>query len=992
MTTKTPKKTTAKSSAKSTAMDIDLGNHSKATTEGNSNSILASKMNHNLDILNNKEVVPNPHNFITLRGAREHNLKDVSLVIPKNQLVVFTGLSGSGKSSLVFDTIYAEGQRRYIESLSSYARQFLGMKEKPALDSIDGLSPAISIDQKSTSHNPRSTVGTTTEIYDYIRILYAKAGDQKCPICGSEIADESVTKMVNRILKTLNGETVVILSPLINDQKGQHKACVIEARNAGFRRMRIDGRIWSMQESEKIELNKNERHSVEIVVDRIVISSENKQRLVESMETALKHGKEKATILKIDDEGEEQLFHFNKTRACINGHGNPGEPEARLFSFNSPHGACPTCTGLGHVTQIDALLIIPNPDLSINEGCIRPLSKMTITGSWLKKMFEDMAEKYDFSLNTPWKNLTKKQQDVILHGKDKFEGVISNLQRRYHETTSDMARKDIESYMTKKTCPDCKGSRLQKGALSVFLAKKNVADVVSMPIVKLLPWFESLLVNKNKELNPQQYEIAKLAIKEVCDRLKFLSNVGLSYLSIGRSSDTLSGGEAQRIRLATQIGSGLTGVLYILDEPSIGLHQRDNTKLLTTLKGLRDLGNTVLVVEHDEETMREADFLVDVGPKAGINGGQIVSIGTPAEVMADPNSPTGRFLSGTDSIPLPKKRRKISPEQKYIKITGANENNLKDASLEIPLGKLVCITGVSGSGKSTMINDILSNSLMNHFYDSRLTIGQHKEITGLENINKPIIIDQSAIGRTPRSNPATYTGIFADIRKLFAELPESKARGYEQGRFSFNVAGGRCETCEGDGVKKVVMNFLPDVYVTCEDCKGTRYNRETLEITYKGKNIADILAMSVQESVAFFESIPVIHRRLTTLNQVGLGYIHLGQSATTLSGGEAQRIKLATELSKVSTGKTLYILDEPTTGLHPLDVKLLLEVLQKLVDKGNTVLVIEHNLDIVKCSDWIVDMGPEGGEAGGEIIAMGTPEQVAKNKNSYTGFYLKEVL
>ncbi|MEM1312796.1 MAG: excinuclease ABC subunit UvrA [Patescibacteria group bacterium] len=957
--------------------------------------------------LDDNSLLPNPHNYITVRGAREHNLKNISIVIPKNKMVVFTGLSGSGKSSLVFDTIYAEGQRRYVESLSSYARQFLGLKEKPDLDSVDGLSPAISIDQKSTSQNPRSTVGTTTEIYDYMRLLFSKIGVQHCAVCGAEITGESVTKMVDRISKIKKDSNIIILSPVVEDQKGWHRQHVLDTKKNGFRRMRVDGQIMLIEELDKMELNKQQKHSLEIVVDRLLINKENKSRLTDSLETALKFGKEKAIILHIQDNGEEEKLYFNKNRACPNGHGSPGELEPRQFSFNSPHGACPTCSGLGVITEIDSDLVVPNPSLSIMEGCIRPLSRLSISGGWLTQMFESLAKKYKFKLTTPWKDLSDKQRNTILYGDTSFEGVITNLQRRYRETTSEASRRDIENYMTKKVCHTCKGARLKPESLAVTIADSNIHDITQMPINQAfdhLTWIQGKS-EKPSPLREKDLEISKMILKEINTRLNFLVNVGLQYLTLGRSSDTLSGGEAQRIRLATQIGSGLTGVLYILDEPSIGLHQRDNTRLLGTLKHLRDLGNTVLVVEHDEETMRESDYLVDIGPMAGKHGGQVVAIGTPDEITKNPDSPTGRFLAGTEKIPVPAKRRtgvavstakKASQEKNInkgsIEILGARENNLKEIDVSIPLKKFVCISGVSGSGKSTLINDIFANHLMNYFYDSHLSIGKFERIDGLNNIDKPIIIDQSPIGRTPRSNPATYTGLFTPIRELFSNLPESKARGYTQGRFSFNVAGGRCETCQGDGIIKVEMNFLPDVYVVCEDCGGKRYNRETLEITYRDKTIADILAMPVEEALEFFTNHSTIKRKLQTLCDVGLGYIHLGQSATTLSGGEAQRIKLATELSKIGTGNTLYILDEPTTGLHPLDVRLLLDVLHKLVDKGNTVLVIEHNLDVIKTADWIIDLGPEGGNNGGEIVAVGTPEEVASNPRSFTGGYLKKSL
>jgi excinuclease ABC subunit A len=990
------------------------------TTQTVPNNIeLAKEYNQSPD-LNINTFIPNPHEFITVKGAREHNLKNVSIVIPKNQLVVFSGLSGSGKSSLVFDTVYAEGQRRYVESLSAYARQFLGLKEKPDVDSIDGLSPAISIDQKSTSHNPRSTVGTTTEIYDYLRLLYAKVGTQHCPICGSEITGESVTKMSKRIMELKKDRQVIILSPLVEDQKGWHKQLIHEAKKNGFRRMRVDGHIMLIDEAEKAELNKQEKHTIQIVVDRLVINQENKTRLVDSLETSLKFGHDKVDILDVKDDGTEEVLHFNKNRACPNGHGNPGEMEPRSFSFNSPHGACPTCSGLGVVTEIDPDLVIPNEKLSIMEGAIRPLSRLSISGGWLTRTFETLAKKYRFKLTDPWKKLTDRQKDVILNGTEdgKFEGVLKNLRRRYTETTSEGARRDIENYMNKKTCGTCHGQRLKQESLAVTVAGKNISEVSNLSISAASKHFDELYDPETTSLSKKEYEIGKLILKEISSRVKFLVNVGLEYLTLSRSSDTLSGGEAQRIRLATQIGSGLTGVLYILDEPSIGLHQRDNTKLLDTLKYLKQLGNTVLVVEHDEETMRTADFLVDIGPAAGKFGGQIIAYGTPEDVAANEKSPTGRFLAGKEMIEIPDQRRQVNLEKMqdhiqkvaageeikidkaaakvekdtFISIVKAKENNLKEVDVHIPLRKFVTVTGVSGSGKSTLINDIFSNRLMNYFYDSHNVIGKHEDVVGLNNIDKPIVIDQSPIGRTPRSNPATYTGLFTPIRELFAKLPESKARGYTQGRFSFNVPGGRCETCQGDGIIKVEMNFLPDVYVVCEDCDGKRYNRETLEIKYREKTVADILEMSVEEALGFFSNHPIIKRKLQTLYDVGLGYIHLGQSATTLSGGEAQRVKLSTELSKVGTGNTLYILDEPTTGLHPVDVKLLLKVLHQLVDRGNTVLVIEHNLDVIKTSDWIIDLGPEGGNQGGQIVATGTPEEVAKVKESYTGRYLKEVV
>jgi excinuclease ABC subunit A len=958
---------------------------------------MSDLINKAVEYNNDKELktstfIPNPHDFITVKGAKEHNLKDVTVVIPKNNLVVFSGLSGSGKSSLVFDTIYAEGQRRYVESLSSYARQFLGLKEKPSVDSIDGLSPAISIDQKSTSQNPRSTVGTITEIYDYLRLLYAKAGHQHCHVCNAEIAGESVSSMCQRVLKLNTDSAAIFLSPIIIDQKGWHKQVILDAEKNGFRRLRIDGQIILIEEAKKIDLNKQTKHTIEIVVDRFNITEDNKIRIIEAIETALKYSQGRVNV-QYYTEGEPAVLFLNKNKACPNGHTVLADLEPRQFSFNSPHGACPHCTGLGTITEVDPALVVPNASLTINEGCIRPVSRMSISGGWLTKTFESLAKKYNFSLDTPWRDLTDKIKNIILYGDKNFEGVIVNLNRRYKESTSESSRKDIESYMNKLQCSVCHGSRLRPESLAVTLGEHNIAYVTDLPVNEAYDHFIKLQDPNSNELTNKQKEVSRMILKEIVSRLKFLVDVGLSYLTLMRSADTLSGGEAQRIRLATQIGSGLTGVLYILDEPSIGLHQKDNEKLLETLKHLKNLGNTVLVVEHDEDTMREADFIFDIGPKAGKHGGQVVAFGTPEQIIANPESPTGRFLAGTDVIEVPPVRRVFpADKQKFITISGATENNLKNVEVVIPLRKFVTITGVSGSGKSTLINDILSNYLMNYFYDSRMSLGKYESITGVENIDKPIIIDQSPIGRTPRSNPATYTNLFTPIRELFASLPESTARGYNQGRFSFNVPGGRCETCEGDGVIKVEMNFLPDVYVICEDCKGKRYNRETLEILYNTKSIADILDMTIDEAIGFFENHKIIQRKLQTLQDVGLGYIHLGQPATTLSGGEAQRIKLATELSKVGTGNTLYILDEPTTGLHPLDVKLLLDVLHKLVDKGNSVLVIEHNLDVIKTSDWLIDLGPEGGSKGGQLVGVGTPETLAQNPDSFTGQFLKKLL
>ena len=1159
------------------------------------------------EYINDESFVPNPQDFITVRGARQHNLKDVSVFIPKNKLTVFSGLSGSGKSSLVFDTIYAEGQRRYVESLSSYARQFLGLKEKPDVDVIEGLSPAISIDQKSTTKNPRSTVGTITEIHDYMRLLFAKIGKQIDPETGQPVQTDTVTSMAKKLFGIAKGKTVVFLAPMVNDKKGLHKSVLLQAEKDSYRRVRVDGNIMLIEEAKKLELKKTQKHSIEIVIDRVTVSDEDKQRVVDAFETTLKIANDKADVLVSDEDGDK-VHSFSRSKLQ--------ELEPRMFSFNSPQGACTKCNGIGYLTEVDPDLIVPNETLSIKEGAIRPFSRMLINGGWFAQIFEKLAKKNRFKLDAPWSRLTDKAKETIMYGNSDFEGVITNLKRRYKETQSDAARKDIESYMSKKTCTVCEGARLNQRALSVMVAGHNISDVASMSITDCLDHFEALQDGEKTSFDTKEFAIAKMILKEVVSRLKFLNNVGLGYLNLARYANTLSGGEAQRIRLATQIGSGLTGVLYILDEPSIGLHQRDNSRLLETLQGLKEMGNTVLVVEHDEDTMRAADFLVDIGPAAGKHGGHVVATGTPAEVEQVEDSPTGRFLAGVESIEVPSERRGVAtdvskkkvikniifdidgvmiehrvgdieflmnrfgiPEedakaaydktsmetmtadtieealefydtiikelgvkklkakkfakewceynsdvidenikylkqlrkqgyrliaatnqnayrteyilgelgfedvfdsfysscvlgevkpsanfyqkiidralikpqeslfiddtkanikaakklgfktllydhedmymdeelnhileqyeppkvskstgnkkntaQKWLTIKNATENNLKGVTADIPLSRFVCVTGVSGSGKSTLINQILSSELMNYFYDSKMDVGKHDDIEGLNNIDKPIIIDQSAIGRTPRSNPATYTGLFTPIRELFAATKEAKARGYNVGRFSFNVEGGRCETCKGEGLIKVEMNFLPDVYIECEDCQSHRYNRETLEITYNGKTISDVLEMTVEDALEFFDNHKVIKRKLETLSEVGLTYVHLGQSATTLSGGEAQRVKLATELSKVGTGNTMYILDEPTTGLHPIDVKKLLGVLQKLVDKGNTVLVIEHNLDVIKCADWLVDLGPEGGDAGGLIVASGTPEQVAEVEDSYTGQYLKNIL
>ena len=884
--------------------------------------------------------------MIKIRGARQHNLKNIDLDLPSNKLVVITGLSGSGKSSLAFDTIYAEGQRRYVESLSAYARQFLGLMDKPDVESIEGLSPAISIDQKSASHNPRSTVGTVTEIYDYLRLLFSRIGVPHCYICGKKISGQTTTQMIDQLMNLPHGTKIALLAPFIRDQKGEHRQVFEQAKKSGYGRVRVDGAIMDLNEAMRTTLDKKKKHSVDVVVDRITISEEDRARLADSLETALELGDEVAIALNVDKSTEILL---SQKFACPEGHMSMPELAPRNFSFNSPHGACPDCTGLGTRLEVIPELIIPNQKLTLGEGAIRPWSKTTSRMSWYTRMLQAVAAEYGFSLNTPVKDLPKKYMDIIMNGSGgqkmkmegsgdydfnaAFEGVIPNLERRYKESDSDYMRHEIEQYMRITQCPTCKGKRLKPEFLAVTVTDLSIADVTQMTIEDADVYFSGL----NKKLSEKDKKIAYQILKEICARLTFLKDVGLNYLTLDRSADTLSGGEAQRIRLATQIGSGLTGVLYILDEPSIGLHQRDNDRLLKTLKGLRDLGNTVIVVEHDQDTIEAADWVVDIGPGAGKHGGEVIAQGTPKEIAKDKNSITGKFLSGAESIEIPKKRR--TGNGKKISIIGAAENNLKDITIDIPLGKFVALTGVSGSGKSTLLNEILAKALMKHFYNSKEDPGKYKRILGIDFIDKNIDIDQSPIGRTPRSNPATYTGVFTYIRDLFAATPEAKMRGYKAGRFSFNVKGGRCETCGGDGVIRIEMNFLPDVYVTCEECKGRRYNREALEIHYKDKNISEVLEMTVDEAKGFFKNLPPIHRKLETLSEVGLGYMHLGQQATTLSGGEAQRIKLATELARASTGRTLYILDEPTTGLHFADVKRLLQVLARLVDKGNTVVV-----------------------------------------------------
>ncbi len=941
-------------------------------------------------------------NVISIKGARVHNLQNISIDIPRNQLVVITGLSGSGKSSLAFDTIYAEGQRRYVESLSAYARQFLGLMDKPDVDHIEGLSPAISIDQKTTSHNPRSTVGTVTEVYDYLRLLYARVGTPHCPNDGEVVQKQTITQIVDHVLKMPNDSQILIVSPVVRDKKGEHKAVVSEARKAGYVRVRIDGVMMPIEEAEDIALDKKKKHSIDIVIDRLTITQKlDKERLTESVETALELAN---GLVLIHDSGNEADHLFSEHFSCPKCQYNIEELEPRNFSFNSPHGACTDCTGLGTKLEVDEDLVIPNKKLSIAEGAIRPWSRTSSNQTWMMRIVEAMAKEHGFSIHDPINKLSKKALRVVLHGSgnetfdvnspynsgkvrefmSEYEGVIPNLERRYHETESEYMRAEIERYMRIFDCPTCLGKRLNPVTLAVTINDHSIADVCAMSITDIRDYFENI------PLNARQEKIARQVLKEINERLKFLHNVGLDYLTLNRSTNTLSGGEAQRIRLATQIGSSLTGVIYILDEPSIGLHQRDNERLIETLKELRDLGNTVIVVEHDADTILEADTVIDIGPGAGIHGGQVVAQGTPDEIKKNSKSLTGLFLSGKENISLPKKFRKGNG--KCIEIIGAEEFNLKNVSTKIPLGALVCFTGISGSGKSTLLIDILAKALSRHFHNAKDYPGKHKELKGLENLNKVIHIDQSPIGRTPRSNPATYTGVFTYIRDVYTQVPEAKMRGYKAGRFSFNVKGGRCEACQGDGVQKIEMHLLPDVYVNCDECHGKRYNKQALEIHYKGKTISDVLEMTVEDALRFFDNIPAIREKLQTLFDVGLGYIHLGQNATTLSGGEAQRIKLAAELSRRATGKTLYILDEPTTGLHFADVKRLLDVLNKLVDKGNSVVIIEHNLDVIKSADWLIDLGPEGGDKGGYIVAEGTPIDVAKVKESFTGQFLKKVL
>ncbi|MEC3798083.1 excinuclease ABC subunit UvrA [Bacillus velezensis] len=933
---------------------------------------------------------------IEVKGARAHNLKNIDVTIPRDQLIVVTGLSGSGKSSLAFDTIYAEGQRRYVESLSAYARQFLGQMDKPDVDAIEGLSPAISIDQKTTSRNPRSTVGTVTEIYDYLRLLYARVGKPHCPEHGIEITSQTIEQMVDRILEYPERTKLQVLAPIISGRKGAHVKALDQIRKQGYVRVRIDGEMAEL--SDEIELEKNKKHSIEVVIDRIVVKEGVAARLSDSLETALRLGEGRVMI---DIIGQEELM-FSEHHACPLCGFSIGELEPRLFSFNSPFGACPTCDGLGLKLEVDPELVIPNPELSLKEHAIAPWTP--ISSQYYPQLLQAVCRHYGIDMETPVKDLPKHQLDKVLYGSGderiyfkyendfgqvreneiEFEGVLRNIERRYKETSSDYIREQMEQYMSQKSCPTCKGYRLKKEALAVLVNGRHIGTITELSVGDALEFF------KNLTLSEKDMQIADLILREIVERLSFLDKVGLDYLTLSRAAGTLSGGEAQRIRLATQIGSRLSGVLYILDEPSIGLHQRDNDRLISALKNMRDLGNTLIVVEHDEDTMMAADYLIDIGPGAGIHGGRVISAGTPEEVMNDADSLTGRYLSGAQFIPMPPERRK--PDGRFIEIKGASENNLKKANAKFPLGTFTAVTGVSGSGKSTLVNEILHKALAQKLHKAKAKPGSHKEIKGLDHLDKVIDIDQAPIGRTPRSNPATYTGVFDDIRDVFAQTNEAKVRGYKKGRFSFNVKGGRCEACRGDGIIKIEMHFLPDVYVPCEVCHGKRYNRETLEVTYKGKSISDVLDMTVEDALSFFENIPKIKRKLQTLADVGLGYVTLGQPATTLSGGEAQRVKLASELHKRSTGRTLYILDEPTTGLHVDDIARLLVVLQRLVDNGDTVLVIEHNLDIIKTADYIVDLGPEGGAGGGMIVASGTPEEVVEVKESYTGRYLKPVM
>jgi len=944
--------------------------------------------------LYNYQVMPE---VIRVTGAREHNLKDINVEIPRDKLVVITGLSGSGKSSLAFDTIYAEGQRRYVESLSSYARQFLGTMDKPDVDQIEGLSPAISIDQKSTSRNPRSTVATVTEIYDYLRLLYARIGVPHCPIDGNPVQRRTPQDIIDIILQYDEGKRLMILAPIVKDKKGEFAHIPEQYRRLGFARARVDGVVYALDEFP--ELQKNYKHNIEIVVDRIAISDDMKSRVSQSVEQALDVGGGIVEILRVDD--DDAIDVYSQRYACID-HPNEEIPELepRLFSFNAPQGACPVCTGLGSRLEVDPDLVF-NSNLTISEGAIRPFNRVNMD-AWYMKRLAEVGDEHGFSLKVPVHDLSDEDRQKILYGTGEqtytinlgvgrtytstYEGVIPNLERRHKETDSDFMRRDIERFMRERECHACHGARLKPVVLAVTVNDMNIMDICRLGVDEALDFFTNKF-----NLSDTEKVIATQILKEIIARLSFMSNVGLTYLELSRAANTLSGGEAQRIRLATQIGSGLQGVLYVLDEPSIGLHQRDNDRLIATLKRLRDLGNTVLMVEHDEDTIRHADYLLDIGPGAGVAGGQVVAAGTPDEVAKDANSITGRYLAGTEIIPIPKKRRAIEKDRKLV-VRGARENNLKNIDVEFPLGVMTVVSGVSGSGKSTLVNDILAKELSARLHRSQEVSGTHDGIDGINQLDKAIVIDQSAIGRTPRSNPATYTGVFTPIRELFASTPEANIRGYKAGRFSFNVKGGRCENCQGDGVIKIEMHFLPDVYVTCDVCHGKRYNREALEIKYNGKNISDVLEMTVEQAAEFFTNIPAIARKLDTLVEVGLGYIHLGQPATTFSGGEAQRIKLASELSRRSTGRTMYILDEPTTGLHSADVKRLLHILQQLVEGGNTMVIIEHNLDVIKTADYLIDMGPEGGNGGGTVLAAGTPEDLSKVTDSFTGFYLKDLI
>jgi excinuclease ABC subunit A len=955
---------------------------------------------------------PMPSDRIVVRGAREHNLKNLDVEMPRDRLIVITGLSGSGKSSLAFDTIYAEGQRRYVESLSAYARQFLGQMEKPDVDQIDGLSPAISIDQKGASRNPRSTVGTVTEIYDYLRLLFARIGRMHCPICGREIERQTVEQMVDQVYALPEGTRLMILAPLVRDRKGEHEKLLAGAKQAGFVRVRVDGEVRDLDE--EISLDKKYKHSIEVVVDRLVVRHADEEgsprpdasRMADSIETALRLSDGLLLVHLPDAAAKEQDRVFSERYACPEHGGSFEEPAPRNFSFNSPHGACPDCTGLGSRLEIDPDLVLPNDELSVDEGAILPWRRMATSDSWFSKILDAVAEHYRFRTDVPVRELSDDARRILLSGnggervpvkyrarngnihtfRTTFEGIVPNLQRRHRETGSEAMRAEIERYMTNKPCPTCNGMRLKPESLAVTIAGRNIIETTRRSVTDALAWYDRL----PSRLNERENQIARQVLKEIRARLGFLVDVGLDYLTLDRASGTLSGGEAQRIRLATQIGSSLMGVLYILDEPSIGLHQRDNDRLISTLVRLRDLGNTLLVVEHDEETIRAADWVIDIGPRAGEHGGELIHSGPLAGLLENEASITGAYLRGEKSVPIPRRRRNGKGEA--IVVRGARENNLKDIDVRFPLGRFVAVTGVSGSGKSSLVTQILHPALAQRIWGSREPAGKHDRIEGIDLIDKVIEIDQSPIGRTPRSNPATYTGLWTPLRELLAAVPEARLRGYKPGRFSFNVKGGRCEACEGAGIVQIEMHFLPDVYVACEVCKGKRYNRETLEIHYKGKNVAEILEMTVEEALDFFQAVPSIRTKLQTLSDVGMGYIHLGQPATTLSGGEAQRVKLATELAKRSTGRTFYILDEPTTGLHFDDVALLLAVLSRLVDAGNTVVVIEHNLDVIKTADWVIDLGPEGGDKGGKLVAAGTPEAVARDAASHTGRYLRPAL